>query len=300
MRVSHASIPCALPLLVLAQHFAPHESIEFELSPLPKAYELDPFYAKHVDVRGFPVLSSTRVPDQALFEAAYLVDRMLVRDDVREALIERKVRFAVMAHDELTTAIPEHSDLEPARYWDRRARGLGATPWRPAVSCGAENLLGYSGDPYAAENILIHEFAHAIHGMGMKHIDRTFQPRLEKAYAAAMEAGLYAGKYAATNVNEYWAEGVQSFFDTNRENDADHNHVDTREELEEYDRALFALVAEVFPGADWRYVKPADRAEPGHLAGWDATSAPRFEWPADLEAWYREYEAKQREGEGGR
>ena len=56
----------------------------------------------------------------------------------------------------------------------------------------------------------------------------------------------------------------------------------------------------MFPGVEWRYVKPVDREEPGHLAGWNAASAHRFEWPADLEAWYREYEAKQREGEGGR
>ena len=48
-----------------------------------------------------------------------------------------------------------------------------------------------------------------------------------------MEEGLWKGKYAATNFHEYWAEGVQSWFDTNRENDHDHNHVNTREELKD-------------------------------------------------------------------
>ncbi len=271
----------------------------YVLSPVPETYTLDLFYTKHVSVSGFPIVSSAGVPDYALFEAAYLVEHMLVRDDVREALIENGVRLAVMAHDELTTEIPEHSDLTPGKYWDRRARGLGATRSRPAVSCGAENLLGYPGDPYATESILIHEFGHAMHGMGMRSVDPGFDARLQAAFDAAMEAGLWEDKYASTNPSEYWAEGVQSYFDTNRENDHDHNHVDTREELEEYDPGLFVLVAEVFPGTEWRYIHPRDRAEPGHLAGYDPEQAPRFEWPAELEEWYREYgeaERKRREG----
>ena len=64
----------------------------------------------------------------ALLEAAYLIDKMLSkRPDILEALVRNKVRFAVMAATELTTDIPEHSDLKPNKYWDKRARGLGAT-----------------------------------------------------------------------------------------------------------------------------------------------------------------------------
>jgi hypothetical protein len=84
-----------------------------------------------------------------------------------------KTRFTVMAHDEWTTDVPEHSDLRPPEYWDRRARGLGATRSRPSVSCGEENLLAMKGDPYSTENILIHEFAHAIHEMGLSTVDPT-------------------------------------------------------------------------------------------------------------------------------
>ena len=38
--------------------------------------------------------------------------------------------------------------MTPKAYWDKRARGLGATPERPAVSCGEENLLNLQGDWY--------------------------------------------------------------------------------------------------------------------------------------------------------
>ncbi|MEN8802946.1 MAG: hypothetical protein ABF297_13325, partial [Thiogranum sp.] len=89
-------------------------------------------------------------------------------------------------------------------------------------TCGEENLLGYPGDPYADENILIHEFAHNIHLRGMANIDPTFDTRLQKAYEKAMAAGLWKNKYAATNRFEYFAEGVQSWFGNNRENDHDH------------------------------------------------------------------------------
>ncbi|REJ71836.1 MAG: hypothetical protein DWQ34_18645 [Planctomycetota bacterium] len=238
----------------------------------PADLELSAFYEKCVVVEGFPIVSSRRVHNAALREAAWIIRRMLGdRTDILKALAESETRFAIMACDELTTDIPEHSDLTPARFWDRRARGLGATPARPCVSCGEENLLCYPGDPYAAENILVHEFAHAIHGMGLNNIDDQFDQRLKAAYEQAMDEGLWEGKYAANNRMEYWAEGVQSYFDTNRPPDHDHNHVDTRDELAEYDPRLFALIDEVFEQNPWRYQRPADRSEDDrrHLAGYD-------------------------------
>ena len=45
-----------------------------------------PVYKKHVDLDGFPVVSSDKVSDAALQEAAYLIEQMLAgRDDVRKA-----------------------------------------------------------------------------------------------------------------------------------------------------------------------------------------------------------------------
>lgn len=259
----------------------------------PEDLGLDPFYRKCVFVRGFPVVCSDHVHDAALCEAAWLIEHMLVhRPDVLDALAESRTRFAVMACDEMTTMIPEHSDLTPSKYWDRRARGLGATRQRPCVSCGEENLLRYPGDPYHTENILVHEFGHAIHEMGLNRLDDQFNDRLRAIYDQAMEEKLWEGKYAATNHHEYWAEGVQSYFDTNRENDHDHNHVDTREELAEYDPRLFALIDDAFRQNEWRYVRPEDRPaeQREHLAGYDPAAAPTFHWPDGLEEWYRDYE----------
>ncbi len=247
---------------------------------LVRRLALDPLYEKHVDAGGLPVLGSRRVSEFALKEAAHLIETLLeARPDVLRAMSEGPTRFVVMAHDEFTTDVPEHSHLRPRDYWDRRARGLGATPEHPAVSCGEENLLGFPGDPYTTENILIHEFAHAIHQMGLDRLDPSFDRELKRLYESAMQRGLWEGKYAATNRFEYWAEAVQSWFDTNRENDADHNHVDTRDELRLYDPALAKLVESVFGDGTWRYVKPSERATCPHLDGYEFESAPPFAWP---------------------
>jgi len=188
--------------------------------------QLDSFYRRHVSAGGLPIVSSGEVSPYALREARYLIDRMLDgRDDIRRQLVKNKVRFSITATTEMTTAIPEHATLTPGKYWDRRARGLGATKHRPSVSCGGENLLRYRGDPYFEESILLHEVAHAIHHMALVDLDETFDARLKETYEAAIKAGLWKGKYAATNRAEYWAEGAQSWFDDNREDDHDHNHV---------------------------------------------------------------------------
>jgi len=68
---------------------------------------LAPFYEKYLSVEGLPVLSSAKVSDVAMREAANIVNQMLLnRQDVRRELIARGVRVSVMAPDEKTTNIP--------------------------------------------------------------------------------------------------------------------------------------------------------------------------------------------------
>ncbi len=249
-----------------------------EIERPPAAMKLDRFYEKYFDAEGFPVVSSGRVNDFALKEAGWLIGRMLAeRPDLKRAMVEGGSRMVVIAWNEFTTDIPEYRWLEPAEFWDRRARGLGGSETDPVCSCAEENVLGCPGDPYAAESIVIHEFAHSIHLRGLNRIDSGFQTRLQAAYDSAMEGGLWKGKYAATNPAEYFAEGVQSWFDNNRENDDQHNHVNTRAELTAYDLGLAALLQEVFRSTELAYTKPASRLT-GHLAGYDPSGAPTFRW----------------------
>jgi hypothetical protein len=266
MSYNRRALNSLLPLLLvwIAGH-AQAEGSTPKVTDVPedlrKEAKLDAFYKKYVSAGGLPVLSSDKVSDEALLEAVYLIQQMLgERDDILKALITNKVRFVVMAPTEMTTDVPEQRDMKPKEYWDKRARGLGGQ----ITSCGEENLLNLKGDRYHKENILIHEFSHAIHQEGLRTVDPKFDARLRKIYARAMDNELWKDTYAATNHKEYWAEGVQAYFDCAAPPAKGvHNDCNTRKKLKEYDAELFALIDEVFKESKFRYVRYDKRHPPG-------------------------------------
>lgn len=233
----------------------------------PSDWKLDAFYKKHVDLDGLPIVSSEKVPDAALIEA-WKIGREMLKNlpDARKAMIGLKVRIAIMSKDEQTLDIPEHSDLQkafPQTDWNRRARGLGATRQRPAISAGEENLLRYAEDRYRGESIFIHEFAHATFDMGIAEVDREARRKLRETFENAKSKGRWEKTYAMSNASEYWAEGVQSYFDCNRTAEPPngvHNHVGNREQLKAYDPELHALIDGYFK-TEWRWTKQPSKSE---------------------------------------
>lgn len=228
-----------------------------ELSPIitsvPDSLHLDPFYKKYLNANGIVIASSWRVPDSALVQAWKIVTFMTknLPEDVLKAMVDMKTRVTVMARYEGTTDVPEHAYLasDTTLNWDVRARGLGGDLSLPLTSCAEENLLAYQIDKYHAEDILIHEFAHSIHLIGIIQIDTAFNSTLESYLSLAEAEGLYKNTYARTDIYEYWAEGIQNWFNVNAEvaeSDGKHNQVNTREELRAYDPRLFELINQYF------------------------------------------------------
>jgi hypothetical protein len=251
-----ASSPNALDLSLTTWWLQPEPAVdEPRVTAIPdaviKKFDLDTnFYKKHIDYKGYSILSSARVSDAALLEARYLIDKLLGdREDILKAMIKRGCRFMVMAPTEMTTDVPEQRSMknDPKTDWDKRARGLGGK----LSSCGEENLLNLKGDRYNQENILIHEFNHAVHQQGLREVDPSFDKRLEETYQAAMAKGLWKNMYSATNHSEYWAEGVQAYFDCMRPQFG----ANTREKLQQYDEGQFKLVDEVYKNSSFRYVR---------------------------------------------
>jgi hypothetical protein len=80
--------------------------------------------------------------------------------------------------------------------------------------------------------------------------------------------------YAGKNRGEYFAEGVQCWYNTNRTMDHDHNHIHTRAQLKEYDPGLAKLCGDILGDHEGRFVSPRQRAGKGHLAGYDPAKAP--------------------------
>lgn len=232
-----------------------------EITTPPAELNLDPFYKKYMNVNGIHVVSSWRVPDSC-FHAAFITVNALtgmLPPEVLASMTERDTRIGIMARYEGTTDIPEHAYLaaDTTLNWDVRARGLGGTLELPLTTCAEENILAYQIDKYHAEDILIHEFAHTIHDVGISPVYPDFNERLQRALDSAIDKGRWFNTYAATNIWEYWAEGVQNWFNVNAEvekemGDGKHNRVNTREELKRYDPALYAIIAEFFQATDKR------------------------------------------------
>lgn len=249
------------------------------VGPVPQSLGLHGFYDKYLDADGIPIVSSSKVPDRALYQVRFLTRQMLSKiPKVRQSLVYRNVRIAIIADDEVTRDIPEHAGVAdpPGRNLDEDARGLGATLHIPVSSCAEENLLCYeTTDPYNGEDIFIHEFAHTIQGVGLSLVYKDFDKELSAAFVAAtrVEPLLWQKTYAGSDIQEYFAEGVQSWFSANAQAipaDDIHNHVDTRDELEAYDPKLYALLAKYFPEDDDRCT--CQRA--GDPSGPGVTSAP--------------------------
>jgi hypothetical protein len=233
------------------------------LSAVPAVLRAQPaggFYAQQVDAGGLSVLASARVDPLALEAAAQVVQGMLAhRSDLLAVLRAGGVRVAVIARDELTTDLPEYADLRPRDHWNARTRGVGATLQRPVCSAAEENLLGLPGDRYRGESILVHEFAHTVLDLAATRLDAALAPRLRTLYRQAMDAGLWQRTYAAANASEYWAEGVQTWFDANRfqtEPNGVHGPVARRAALQAHDPALAEFIAGVFGDTPWRWHRP--------------------------------------------
>ena len=232
------------------------------VSAVPDSLGLDSFYVKYVDVNGLPLVSSWRVPDSAFVAAHRTLYAMTCMLDsaVLNAMIRSHARVAIMGRYEGTTDLPEHRYLvnDTSLNWDLRARGLGGTIEEPLTSCAEENVLAYQIDKYHAEDILIHEFAHAIHCIGIIQVDTTFNRRLQALYEAAKGRGDLDNTYRSTDKEDYFAEAVQDWFNVNAEmphTDGKHNWVNTREELREFDPDLYQLLSEYFPETDLQISK---------------------------------------------
>jgi hypothetical protein len=80
-------------------------------------------------------------------------------------------------------------------------------------------------------------------------VDAEFRKQLAEAFSNS-KGTAWKNTYAATNVDEYWAEGAQSWFDCNQKGPAGgngvHNDVWNREKLKAADPALYNLLSKVF------------------------------------------------------
>jgi len=185
-------------------------------SNLPNSH----FYQKICyTAQGLKIISTNRVSNKALERTAFLISHVMKNVDPRvpKAMNRNKFRHVVMAAypAEVTTTFPEYRHL--GAFYNERARGLGATTHLPLGSSAEENAMCYANDRYRGEDITIHEFAHSLHLTGFETVFRGFKREIEGLYRAARSYKTWGpyNHYAYTDYKEYFAEGLQSYFNCN-------------------------------------------------------------------------------------
>ncbi|MGO9113662.1 MAG: prolyl oligopeptidase family serine peptidase [Thermoguttaceae bacterium] len=248
--------------------------------PPPAKFKIDCYYTKFTYAREFPIIGSNRVSDEALLKANDTVRKMFAyRYDILKAMIDDGARLLVLGANETLADLPEFKRFKSTAGFDD-ARYLDYTPKLKLMIVPEENVLGLPKEPFAGECMVVNVFAKGLcqvaglrpvdpefarrrekqqYELRVKRLDEEFDHRLKKNYDDAMERGLWKGTPSARDRREYWAAGVEAYFDAAGAgvppNGAD-RPVTSRELLQRYDPALYLLVDETMAYSehvDWRF-----------------------------------------------
>jgi hypothetical protein len=218
------------------------------------------FYRETCEQTGITILAAESVTAGALEAAADRMGALLsARPDFAAAIAASVAQVSIIGRDQRITTLPEFEDLystHPGTDWNRLGRSFPGTEEIPVVAGAEENLLCLESDRYEGEDMFVRDFGWTIRRFGIAAVDANLDRSIEDAYIRAIAADLWRNTVAEVNSDQYWAEGVQSFFDANNEEtdekDQVHNQIDTRAELRAYDPFLYQLLVEVFGETEWR------------------------------------------------
>lgn len=238
------------------------------VTAVPQGRGIPDFYKKYAETEGIYVTTSEQVCDEAIAKACHIIELMLAkRPDIKRYMAERGCHVMIIGKDEQTCDLPEYAHIcdtpEHIAFLNKRARGFGGAPEDDlSSSCGEENLMALPTDRYLGENIMVHEFSHLIHTIGIVGVEPGFNKRLVRVMENAKAKGLWSNTYAMSSKEEYFAECVQSFFNCNRSAtpaNGVHNDIDTRVKLKTYDPEMYNLLKEYFIETDESLVPASNR-----------------------------------------
>jgi hypothetical protein len=239
-----------------------------------KEVPIDLWYGKYLlaktsgNALDIVIVGSRFVSDSAMVQCKYIVETMTkkIPEYALKWMKDNHYRIGIIGAFENVTDLPENRampiwwPMTGPTYWDDRGRGYGASPHLPLMSCGEENIVYTPSSPfhsrYRTESIMVHEFAHNIdHGLrangGYDPSGNEFETALFAAYKNAQNLGLWKGTYSMDNEAEYWAEGVQAWFNTCRmqvpRNDGSSFMLKYRHQLKDYDPTLYSLIEKYMP-----------------------------------------------------
>lgn len=219
------------------------------------------FYTRFLTTgTGIVVKADSTVAPGSLGAAKAQIDVMLSKSAaVAQNLKKYGTSLAIYSPHENVYLIPEQRYGFNKNMYD--VEGYGGNLANHCVSSIAErNILrtrGNTEDPdlntaYKNENILVHEFGHAVKSVGMDLLgDQTVADRFYDAYQNAKDTGLWPNTYAITNADEFFATMGTVWFNVMQEaddwNDGVRCPINTRGELKKYDPKTYAFFASFYP-----------------------------------------------------
>jgi hypothetical protein len=252
--------------------------VQPSVMPPPAKFKVHSYYSKFTYAREFPVLGSKHVSDEALLKANDTVRKMFAyRHDILKAMIADGARLVVLGRTEKLSDLPEFQEAAKTAGLDE-ARYADYTPKTKLLVVPEENVLRLPTEPFAGKHMVVSVFAKGLYqvtglrppsasfGKGakqqyelrVKRMDIDFDKRLQTLHDEARKAELWKGTPAGRDRVEYWAAGVEAYFDAAGAGYAPHKAdrpITTREALKAYDAGLYALVDETMAykeHVDWR------------------------------------------------
>lgn len=216
----------------------------------------EPYYtSKVISETGITVRAGCTVAESSLRLAAKIVDLMLKKiPDVAAKMVELDADVGIYGLKENAYDIPEHR--MGYLLATRHVEGFGGIINSPISTVSEANLIRLRSGRYATmyphEMILVHEFGHAIHLIGIDYLeDKTLSNRIKECYEHAKKSGLWPDAYAISNHEEYFATMGTIWFNVMQEGvdgkwDGIRGPVNTREELRVYDPDAYKLMSDIY------------------------------------------------------
>jgi hypothetical protein len=209
--------------------------------PDPSAERIfDPEYVTRVEVNGIYIVANANVSQEAVEAAIATVKHVFANNDLEQVLVEEGAYVIIADSSQGVLDLPEFRCLDSAQNDDffTHVCGVADRADYPVVTVNERDLTGDRRGPCRGLNILYHELGHLVQGWTLEPADYF---DIRQMYQSALNEGKYLGTYAATNFNEYFAEGTQAYF----------LHVEPggakdREWLREYDPPLFELLDRIY------------------------------------------------------
>lgn len=187
-----------------------------------RPFVLDPFYTQSIDCGGIVVAGSSRVDPRTLERTCARIEEILEPlEAVRAYLVERHLLVAVWGYGEDATTLPEFSRYFWAMTGAASCSGAGASgiatlDGDPPYMQVSEESVHCMDVPFvgaARGDVVLHELAHVIHNHFIHDRDPALYARIEGIYRDSMRAGRWRDQYASTNMYEFFATGVERYFD---------------------------------------------------------------------------------------